>query len=75
MEPQDTPKPPERFWTVGQIARRRNLSSDTVRRIFLEEPGVLVITRHRPHKRVYRSLRIPETVDNRVFARMTNKGR
>lgn len=75
MEPQDTLKPPERFWTVGQIARRRNLSSDTVRRIFLEEPGVIVVTRRRPRKRVYRSLRIPESVDNRVFARMTNGAR
>ena len=30
----------EHHFTVGQIARIRNLSSDTVRRLFTNEPGV-----------------------------------
>jgi len=74
MDPQNPSKPPERFLTVGQIARRRNLSADTIRRMFVAEPGVIVIFRQKPHKRIYRSLRVPEGVEKRVFARMTNGG-
>ena len=65
---------PDRFLTVQQVARRRNLSHDTIRRLFLEEPGVLVIARTKPRRRIYRSLRIPESVEQRVFARITNGG-
>ncbi len=65
----------ERHLTVGQIARIRNLSSNTVRRLFIHEPGVLVLSVTRPRKRVYRVLRIPESVERRVFARLTNNGR
>jgi hypothetical protein len=77
MEPQNTfkpPAPPERYLTVGQVSRRRNLSSDTIRRLYINEPGVIVITKPNPRKRIFRSLRIPETVERRVFARMTNGG-
>lgn len=65
----------ERHLTVGQIAQIRNLSSNTVRRLFRHEPGVLVLSVTRPRKRVYRVLRIPESVERRVFARLTNNGR
>ncbi len=62
----------ERHLTVGQIAKIRNLSSDTVRRLFTNEPGVIVIGKSKVRKRVYRVLRIPESVERRVFARLTN---
>ena len=65
----------ERHLTVGQIARIRNLSSDTVRRLFTNEPGEIDICKPKVRKRVYRELRIPESVERRVFARLTNNGR
>jgi AraC-like DNA-binding protein len=65
----------ERHLTVGQIARIRNLSSNTVRRLFIHEPGVVVLSVVKPRKRIYRVLRIPESVERRVFSRLTNNGR
>jgi hypothetical protein len=65
---------PERHFTVEQIASLRNLSADTIRRLFSNEPGVIVISKPRARKRVYRVLRIPESVERRVFARLTNSG-
>jgi hypothetical protein len=47
------------------------LSADSIRRLFDDEPGVLVIgdTNHQ-HKRRYRTLRIPQSVIERVHRRM-----
>ena len=67
-------KQAERHFTVGQIARNRNLSSDTVRKLFIDEPGVIVISKPKRLRRIYRTLRIPESVELRVFARITNGG-
>jgi ribosomal protein S25 len=44
---------PERSLTVHQVASRYNLSEDTIRRMFLAEPGVIVISQKKPRKRVY----------------------
>jgi hypothetical protein len=63
----------ERHFTVGQIAHIRNLSTDTIRRLFIAEPGVIVIARPKSRKRTYHVLRIPESVERRVFARLTNR--
>ena len=62
----------ERHFTVAQVARNRNLSADLVRKLFLDEPGVIVISKPKRHKRIYRVLRIPESVERRVFMRLTN---
>jgi AraC-like DNA-binding protein len=75
MEPQNPQQLRERHFRVQDVARNRNLSSDTVRRLFIDEPGVIVIKTYKPRRRVYRSLRIPESVERRVFARMTNGDR
>jgi transcriptional regulator GlxA family with amidase domain len=64
----------ERHFTVTQVARARNLSPDTIRQLFLHERGVIVISKLKPRKRIYRVLRIPESVERRVFERLTNKG-
>jgi hypothetical protein len=58
----------ERHFSVAQIAERWALSEDTVRRLFENEPGVLVIEppRRRYTRRRYRTLRIPESVVERV---------
>jgi hypothetical protein len=63
---------PEQHFTVEQIARNRNLSADTIRKLFVDEPGVIVITKPKRFRRTYRVLRIPASVERRVFARLTN---
>ncbi|HEV2304369.1 MAG TPA: hypothetical protein VGR93_02525 [Candidatus Acidoferrales bacterium] len=66
----------ERCFSPEQIAELWALSPDTVRRIFEHESGVLVIERPRIRgKRRYRTLRIPESVAQRVYHRLSLKGR
>jgi hypothetical protein len=60
----------ERHWTVAQVAEIWNLSKDAVRRMFQNEPGVLVLgNRLSGHKRRYTTLRIPQSVLERVHQR------
>ena len=61
----------ERHYTVRELAKSWHLSDKTIRRIFLHEPGVIVIYKPKPGKRIFRSLRIPESVANRVYSRIT----
>src|SRR5258708_1952920 len=56
----------ERHYSVTEVARLWNLSRDSVRRIFRREPGVLVIGDR------YITLRIPESVLQRVHRRLRN---
>ena len=65
----------ERHCSVSEIAQLWNLSHDTVRRLFVDEPGVLIIHARRRGTRVYRTLRIPETVAKRVHQRLSHGGR
>ena len=62
----------ERHFTVKDIARVWNLSPVAVRRLFVNEPGVLVIVLREVsrRKRVYRTLRIPESIVSRVMERL-----
>jgi hypothetical protein len=63
----------ERHYAVAEIATMWGLSSDAVRKLFQDEPGVLVLGGQGvPHKRRYTTLRIPESVLQRVHRRMTN---
>ena len=60
--------------TVDQVAEMLNMSRDSVTRLFREEEGVLKITRPgNRYKRTYTTLRIPESVLNRVYQRITQK--
>lgn len=61
----------EVYLTVTEVAERLKINEDTVRRLFLNEPGVLVICFPRRGRRVYRTLRIPEAVFHRVLTRLT----
>ena len=61
----------ETFLTVAEVAERLKLNEETVRRLFLNEPGVVVICFPRRGRRVYRTLRIPEKVFQRVLTRFT----
>jgi hypothetical protein len=61
----------EAYLTVGEVADRLKLNTETVRRLFLSEPGVVVIYRPRKGRRQYRTLRIPSSVFLRVMTRFT----
>ncbi len=65
--------PNERHYAVAEIASMWNLSTDKVRDLFEEEPGVLLIGRRNPRKRRYITLRIPESVVERVHCRLSLK--
>ena len=57
--------------TVAEVADRLKVNEETARRLFLNEPGVIVICWPRRGVRVYRTLRIPESVYARVVTRFT----
>lgn len=63
----------ERHYAVAEIAEIWNLSRDVVRKIFESEPGVLVIGNDGSRsKRGYHTLRIPESVMERVHRKFSN---
>jgi excisionase family DNA binding protein len=57
--------------TVAEVAERLKVNEDTVRRLFSNEPGVIVFCFPRKGRRLYRTLRIPESVFRRVLLRFT----
>ena len=64
----------ERHYAVSEIAKMWTLDADVIRRLFESEPGVMVLgtaTTSR-HKRRYMTLRIPESVAQRVHRRLLN---
>ena len=62
----------ERHYTVVKVAAMWNVSEDTVRRLFQSEPGVVVLgKRQRYSKRRYTTLRIPQSVLERVHKRLS----
>jgi len=60
----------ERHYSVDELCELWQMSDDFVRRLFLHEPDVVVFCNPRPGRRVYRVLRIPESVALRVHRRM-----
>jgi hypothetical protein len=61
-----------RHYSPAQIAELWSLSVDSVRKLFENEPGVLVLGNAGPRrgKRSYTTLRIPEQVVDRVHRRL-----
>ena len=57
--------------TLSEVAERLKVNEDTARRLFVNEPGVVVICFPRKGRRVYRTLRIPVSVFSRVLTRLT----
>jgi hypothetical protein len=68
-----TPALGQRHYAVAEIAEIWNLSTDKVRKLFENEPGVLAIGRSNPRRRRYLTLRIPESVVERVYLRFSSK--
>ncbi len=63
----------ERHYSPGELGEIWRLSADTVRRMFESEPGVLVFENPtRSSARRFRTLRIPESVADRVYSRFSN---
>jgi hypothetical protein len=62
-----------RHFTATELAEIWKLDETTIRRIFLDEPGVLKIgkSNRRDGKRDYVTLRIPESVALRVYQERT----
>ena len=60
----------QRHFSVDDLAELWGMSHDFLQRLFLHEPGVVIFFRQRPGRRVYRTLRIPESVALRVHRRM-----
>jgi hypothetical protein len=60
----------ERHYSVEEVGKMWTLGNDTVRRMFRNIPGVLVlrVDNHRIGKRRYETLRIPQSVLERVHA-------
>jgi hypothetical protein len=62
--------PNERHYSVQELAASWNVSPCTIRRLFVSEPGVLNLGRPSRRKRIYRPLRIPQSVAERVYRRL-----
>lgn len=68
--------PTETHYTPDEVAQAWHLDANSVRRIFRAEPGVLKFGNGRStyKKRAYTTLRIPQSVMDRVYRRMTTGG-
>ena len=66
----------ERHFSPAELAEAWNLSADTIRRLFENEPGVVVFENPaRSSSRRFRTLRIPESVAERVHHRLSTRSR
>jgi hypothetical protein len=69
--------PWERHWTLDELAERWHVSRPTLRSWFANEPGVLrwppLPKLKKGRQRVIVSLRVPESVAERVYRRRTGR--
>lgn len=64
----------ERHWDVGEVAEQWGISTDLVRDIFKDEDGVLIVERPGTRtKRSYSTMRIPESVLERVYNQLSRR--
>lgn len=64
----------EKHYSVQELAEIWNLSEDTIRRLFREEPGVIKINANQGRRtRRYVVLRLPESVVMRVHERLRKR--
>jgi transcriptional regulator GlxA family with amidase domain len=65
----------EKHYSVSELAQLWQLSEKTIRRMFLDEPGVVKWGHEEKRfKRAYMTLRIPESVVQRVHRRLRQAG-
>jgi hypothetical protein len=65
----------EKWYTTLEIAEQMKFSENTIRKLFRDEPGVIALGGDGKYsgKRSYITRRIPESVKQRVFQRLTQK--
>ena len=64
----------EKHWNVVEVAEQWGISTDLVRDIFKDEDGVLIFERPGTRtKRSYSTMRIPESVLERVYNEMSRR--
>lgn len=63
----------ERHYSIQEISALWNISEDTARRMFENEPGVMQVGQSRKRK-AYRTFRVPESVLERVHRRCSFTG-
>ena len=62
----------EQHYKPDELAKLWGLDGSTIRRLFRDVPGVLVIDRpERMHKRRFSTMRIPESVAKRVYEKLS----
>lgn len=66
--------PQERHYSVQELADAWHVSTDMIRRLFIDEPGVLNFAKPKARKRIYQPIRIPQGVADRVYQRLTQTG-
>ena len=62
---------PNYCYSVKELAFHWNVSPESIRRMFVNEPGTLVFRIQMTGRRTYRNIRIPGKVALRVQTRMT----
>jgi hypothetical protein len=72
MFPRD---PLEVHYSLKQIAEKWECDEETVRQTFMDEDGVLILGKltRNDGKRQYVTMRVPESVLNRVYAQRTKR--
>ena len=67
----EPPGPVERHYAPSEVAEPWNLSVEVIRRLFQNEPGVLVFEAPvKKGRRRYKTIRIPQSVLERVHKRL-----
>jgi len=65
----------ETVYTADELARLKKLHPSTIRKMFVDEPGVLRIGHAGSrHRKQHFTIRIPASVAERVFGALTVKG-
>lgn len=70
MTPSENTNPlEERHYTIAELAKMWNFSTEFVRQIVRGEPGVTEWVRQQPGRRRYSVLRVPQSVAQRLYRR------
>lgn len=71
--PISSPAFSSRHYTVGELAAMWQLGPDVIRRLFENEPDILILSNGQSHRRrLYRTFRIPARTVQRVYERLAN---
>ena len=72
MKPMDTQSTFERHYRIGEIAEMWGLGRETVRLLFMDEPGVIKISMGR--KKAHATYSVPASTMTRVHTKLLNSG-